>query len=114
MKALFATLRFLILYAWEVVRGGFRIAWDLYTPDLPTSPRLVEIEVPPLSPMHRLLLANLVSMTPGSIAVDYLDDGSALRIHLLYADTDSDSMNAAIRDRFLPAILSLPRLSSEP
>jgi multicomponent Na+:H+ antiporter subunit E len=112
MNALFATVRFLVIYAWEVVHGGFRIAWDLFTPGLPTSPRIVEIEVPPLSPLHRLLLANLVSMTPGSIAIDYLDDGTALRIHLLYADTDSDSMEAAIRERFLPAVQSLTRPST--
>jgi multicomponent Na+:H+ antiporter subunit E len=112
MTPLLATLRFLVMYAWEVVRGGFRIAWDLFTPDLPTSPAIVEIGVPPLSPLHRLLLANLVSMTPGSIAIDYLDDGSALRIHLLYADTDSEPREAAIRERFLPAVQSLTRLST--
>lgn len=111
MKALYATVRFLVLYAWEVVRGGFRIAWDLYTPGLPTSPGIVEIEVPPLGPRHRLLLANLVSMTPGSISVDYRKDGRALRVHLLYADTDSESMKAIIHGRFLPAVQSLPRLS---
>jgi multisubunit Na+/H+ antiporter MnhE subunit len=111
MKALFSTLRFLILYAWEVVRGGFRIAWDLYTPGLPTSPRLVDFEVPPLDPFRRLLLANLVSMTPGSLSVDYYDDDRLLRVHLLYADTDSDAMKAAIRDQFLPAVQSLPFLS---
>lgn len=109
MKALFATVHFLVLYAWEVVRGGFRIAWDLYTPGLPTSPRIVEIEVPALDPLPRLMLANLVSMTPGSISVDY--HGTVLRVHLLYADTDSDAMKSAIRDRFLPAIQSLPRLT---
>lgn len=109
MKALVSTLRFLVLYAWEVVRGGCRIAWDLYTPGLPTSPGIVEIEVPPLGPRHRLLLANLVSMTPGSISVDYR--GTALRVHLLYADTDSEAMKAIIRDRFLPAVQSLPRLT---
>lgn len=111
MNLLFSTFRFLILYAWEVVRGGFRIAWDLYTPGLPTSPRIVDFEVPPLGPLHRLLLANLVSMTPGSLSVDYHDDDRILRVHLLYADTDTEPVKAAIRDQFLPAVQSLPSFS---
>jgi multicomponent Na+:H+ antiporter subunit E len=106
MKAIFSTIHFLALYAWEVVCGGFRIAWDLYTPGMPISPRMIEVEVPPLDPLQRLLLANLVSMTPGSLSVDY--HGEQLKIHMLYADTDSDAMKAAVRDRFLPAVLSLP------
>jgi multicomponent Na+:H+ antiporter subunit E len=108
MKAVFSTFRFLILYAWEVVRGGFRIAWDLYTPGLPTSPRLVDFEVPPLDPLQRLLLANLVSMTPGSLSVDYHDDDRLLRVHLLYADTDTEAVKSAIDRQFLPAVQSLP------
>lgn len=111
MNALFSTFRFLILYAWEVVRGGFRIAWDLYTPGLPTSPRLVDFDVPPLDPLQRLLLANLVSMTPGSLSVDYHDDDRLLRVHLLYADTDTEAVKDAIERQFVPMVRSLPTFS---
>jgi multicomponent Na+:H+ antiporter subunit E len=54
----------------------------------------VRFEVSDLSPVETALLANLVSLTPGTLTVDAEDDGSALYIHSLYADDP-----AAVRRR---------------
>jgi multisubunit Na+/H+ antiporter MnhE subunit len=47
-------------------------------------------------------------MTPGSLSVDYHDDDRLLRVHLLYADTDTEAVKSAIDRQFLPAVQSLP------
>jgi multicomponent Na+:H+ antiporter subunit E len=107
MRFLYATLRFTVIYIWEICHGGFRIAWDVLTPGLPTSPRIIDVEVPEMKPHQRLMLASLVSMTPGSITVDYNDRGDLLHIHLLYSQMSETHMREAIRDRYLPVVLSL-------
>jgi multicomponent Na+:H+ antiporter subunit E len=109
IAAIFAILRFLAIYAWEVCRGGIRIAWDVFTPGLMVSPRIVELPIPPMGPVHHLMLANLISMTPGSLSVDYADGGTVLRIHLLYADTDAVPLERTVRKHFLPLVQSLPK-----
>jgi multicomponent Na+:H+ antiporter subunit E len=109
LAATFAILRFLAIYAWEVCRGGIRIAWDVFTPGLSASPRIVEIEIPPMGSVHQLMLANLISMTPGSLSVDYTQGGSVLRVHLLYADTDIVPLERTVRRHFLPLVQSLPK-----
>jgi len=107
MKLPIAFLRFCLIYGREVFQGGCRIAWDVLTPGLPTTPGVIEMEVPPMKPFQRLMLAALISMTPGSISIDYNERGDVLHIHLLYREVAEEHLRRTVREHYLPVVLAL-------
>jgi multicomponent Na+:H+ antiporter subunit E len=86
-------LRFLPWFAWQSLAGAVDVALRAFKPTLPLYPGLVHhrLRLPPGAP--RVMLADVVSMQPGTLSADLLDD--ELVIHTL--DTGHD-MHAMVRD----------------
>lgn len=104
MKAL---LLFPFFYVYEIAAGALRIARDV----LSVSPRLrpvvlhVPVDLP--SPVHRLALASLISMTPGTISIDEEDGGRILLVHSLYGNDDPEAEIRHIQQRYATLIGSI-------
>jgi len=77
---------FLGFYIIAVVKSNFRVASDILSPRPRLKAGWVDLPLKPLSPGRRLLLANLITMTPGTLVVDAHGDRRGLLIHTLYLD----------------------------
>ncbi|TKD08633.1 Na+/H+ antiporter subunit E [Polyangium fumosum] len=77
-------VRLFAFFLADLVRSNLTLARDILRPVPAFVPALVRFEVADLSPVETALLANLVSLTPGTLTVDAEDDGSALYVHALY------------------------------
>lgn len=69
----------------DLVRSSVGLARDILRKVPDFAPALVRFEVADLSPIETALLANLISLTPGTLTVDAEEDGRALYVHSLYA-----------------------------
>jgi multicomponent Na+:H+ antiporter subunit E len=70
-----------------VVRANLGVAATVLDPRLPIDPTLVRVPAPG-SQTARALLANSISLTPGTLTVDVTDD--ELVVHALTAETRAD------------------------
>lgn len=65
---------YLIIFLWECVKANFDVAYRVLHPDLPIHPGIVKVKLNLRSDMARAILANSITMTPGTITVDIQDD----------------------------------------
>jgi multicomponent Na+:H+ antiporter subunit E len=80
----------------ELVISNLQLARDLLRPHPPFRPGFVRFPVADLRPPETVLLANLISLTPGTVTVDIREDGTELVVHSLYAG-DPERMRRALR-----------------
>lgn len=79
----------------ELVASSSRVAWDILTPTVYARPRVVRIPVEDLNDVAITVLANAITLTPGSLALEVSDDRQYLYVHLMYAE-DRDAAVRAI------------------
>ncbi len=77
---------FLLFYIWELLLSNFRVARDVLRPRSTARPAIVAIPVEGLSAVQITLLANLITMTPGTLSIDTSDDRKTLYIHAMFVD----------------------------
>ena len=101
-------LYFPFFYLKEVVVGALLIVRDIFAPKQRISPVLLRIPLGDLRPRQRLLLACLVSMTPGTISVGEEDEGNTFIVHSLYGGTDPASVIAHLKRHYEPFVARIP------
>jgi multicomponent Na+:H+ antiporter subunit E len=104
MKAL---LIFPFFYIYEIVLGALRIARDVLSPRPRLRPVLLRVPVDLPGDVHRLALAALVSMTPGTLSVEEADDGRTLVVHSLYGADDPEAEIRHIQEKYAARVASI-------
>ncbi|AGP36564.1 Na+/H+ antiporter subunit E [Sorangium cellulosum] len=74
----------------ELVLSSLTLARDILRPRPAFQPAFVRLDVRDLSPVETMLLACLVSLTPGTLTVDVGSEERALYIHSLYAQDPAE------------------------
>lgn len=77
---------YLIIFIWECVKANFDVAYRVLHPAMPIRPGIVKVKVSIQSAFGRAILANSITMTPGTISVDLIDD--TLYVHWINVFTD--------------------------
>lgn len=72
--ALISAFRYLGFFFVELVLANFDMARRVVSPSLPISPGLVEVETQLKSDLGQMLLANSITLTPGTLSVDIVND----------------------------------------
>ncbi len=85
VKGTWGLLRFLAVYAYELVIANLQLARDLLRPTLPFKPGFIRYDSSQLSPTETVVLGNMISLTPGTVTVDTGEEGRVLYIHTIYA-----------------------------
>ncbi len=57
-----------------LVKANLDVAWRVLAPSLPIRPGVVRVRTGLVSPLGRLILANSITLTPGTLSVDILGD----------------------------------------
>ena len=90
-KALRAALRYVVFFLGELVKANVQLAMVVLSPSLPINPAVVKVRTRLQSPMGRLLLANSITLTPGTLTVEMEDEW--LYVH--WVNTETTDVNAA-------------------
>lgn len=67
-------LRYLVVLAWEIVVSATQVAYVVLHPRMPIDPRLVRFRSHLPHPLARLLLANSITLTPGTVTIEVEED----------------------------------------
>ncbi len=63
-------LWYLIIFIWECLKANFDVAYRVLHPALPIKPGIVKAKVSLKTDIARTILANSITMTPGTLSVD--------------------------------------------
>ena len=74
-------------FVWELVRANLRLALDVATPRYQMKPGIVAVPLDVTRDTEILLLAMLINLTPGSVALDVSDDRRVMYVHVMYIDS---------------------------
>lgn len=77
-------VRFIVFYLRELVSSNLRVAYDVITPTHHMRPGIVAIPLDAKTDAEITLLANFITMTPGTLSLDLSDDRKVLYVHSMY------------------------------
>jgi multicomponent Na+:H+ antiporter subunit E len=77
----FWLLYYLPVFLWQMVKANIDVAYRILHPRLPIDPGLIKIQTKLKSDLSKALLANSLSLTPGSTTVDII--GDQLYVHCI-------------------------------
>ncbi len=74
-------------FVWDLVRANLRLALDVATPRYNMKPGILAVPLDATTDSEILLLAMLINLTPGSVALDVSPDRTVMYVHVMYIST---------------------------
>lgn len=93
-RGVWATIAYFGFFLVALVKANLRVARLVLTPGLPINPGFVKVRTRLKTPMARLLLANSITLTPGTLTVEI--EGEWLYIH--WVTTDASDIEGATHE----------------
>ncbi len=98
-RMFYYTVLYLIVFVWELIKSNVNVALLVLSPSLPINPGIVKFKTKLKSPMGRMILANSITLTPGTITIDIKDD--TFYIHWINVKTvDPEKAGVEIMGKF--------------
>jgi multicomponent Na+:H+ antiporter subunit E len=77
-------IRFVLFFSREVIRSNLRILYEVITPRHNMKPGIIAIPLDVKTDLEITILANLITLTPGTLSLETSRDRSTLYIHAMY------------------------------
>jgi len=105
-QRIFGLTCFSIFYLREILLSNLRIAADILRGRPRIQPGIIALNVGHLSPRATVVVANLITMTPGTLSLDIDDDKGFLYVHCLYLQ-DPSATRASMQQDYVETIAAL-------
>lgn len=102
------TGRLLGYFLMELILSNLRVLWDVVTPGQISRPGIVGIALRAKTDLEILLVANMISLTPGTLSIDLSEDHRILYVHVMFLD-DPDRFRQGIQNGLERRILEVTR-----
>jgi len=86
-KAFIYTFMYIFVFLIELIKANIDVTRRVLSPGLPINPGVVKVKTKLKSKMARLILADSITLTPGTFTLHVEED--AFYIHWISADTDN-------------------------
>jgi multicomponent Na+:H+ antiporter subunit E len=97
---------FTLFFVFELIKANLRVAHDVVTIRHHMRPGVIAIPLDVQTEAEITLLANLITLTPGTLSLDVSTDGKILYVHAMYID-DQETFIRAVKDGFERRIMEL-------
>jgi multicomponent Na+:H+ antiporter subunit E len=85
-----------------------QVAFEVMTPKFRMTPGIVGFPLEASSDIEISILANLISLTPGTLSLDVSDDRKVLYVHSMYIK-DRETFIAGLKNGFEKRLLEILR-----
>jgi multicomponent Na+:H+ antiporter subunit E len=92
----------------ELAVSNLRVLWDVITPSHISRPGIIGVSLDARSDLEIFLVANLLSLTPGTLSVDLSEDRRTLFVHVMFLE-DVEETRAAIKSELERRVLEVTR-----
>lgn len=100
--------RFVGFFLWQLVLANLKVAHDVLTPKDYMRPAVLAIPLDARTDEEISLLANLITLTPGSLSLDVSADRKYMYIHAMYVESP-EQVRREIKEGFERRVLELLR-----
>jgi multicomponent Na+:H+ antiporter subunit E len=101
-------VRFALFFIKELVVSSYRVAKDVIKPLPLMRPGIIGIPLDAETDLEITMLANLITLTPGTLSLDVSPDRKTLYIHAMYL-VDADDLRQEIKEGMERRLLELLR-----
>jgi multicomponent Na+:H+ antiporter subunit E len=70
----------------ELLISNLKVLWDVITPQHISRPGIIALPLDARTDAEIMLVANLISLTPGTLSLDLSEDRRSLYIHVMFLD----------------------------
>ena len=102
------TLGLLAFFLVELIYSNLQVLWEVIPPGQISRPGIVGVPLTARSELEILLVANLISLTPGTLSIDLSDDRHTLYVHVMFLD-DPDRFRENIKKGLERRVLEVTR-----
>ena len=92
-------INFVTLFTWELLVANLRVAYSVLTSQNKMQPAIVAIPLDIQSEAEITLLANMITLTPGTLSLDVSDDRRTLYVHGMHVK-DTEAFRQEIKNGF--------------
>jgi len=96
LRSIPAAVVYVVLFVKEVVVANLDVAYRVLSPSMPIRPAVIRLPLRVEKDVAITTIANSITLTPGTLTMDYDPDRNALYVHALYCD-DPENVTAPIR-----------------
>jgi multicomponent Na+:H+ antiporter subunit E len=99
---------FILYFLYELTKANLQVALDVLKPRFSMRPGIIKIPLHAKTDLEITLLANMISLTPGSLIIDVSDDKKVLYVHAIDIH-DRDEYVRKIKTGFERRLLEVMR-----
>ncbi len=107
-KLIPTAISFIGFFFFELIKANIQVAYEVMTPTLYMKPGIVKVPLDAKTDLEITMLANLISLTPGTLSLDVTEEGDALFVHAMYVN-DKEAFIHGIKNGFERKVLELLR-----
>lgn len=101
-------LRLIAFVAWEIFTASLALAWLVVQPRLRLRPAVVAVELAVETDVEIVMLANLITLSPGTLSMDISADRKTLFVHTIDLD-DAEAFCRKIKNGLERQVLEVMR-----
>lgn len=101
-------ISFFFYFIKEMILANLKVAFDIITPKDYMKPGIVAVPLDAETDIEITLLANLITLTPGTLSLDVSHDKKTLYIHALYIE-DAEDFRSQIKNGMEKRLLEVLR-----
>lgn len=98
-KKLRQAVSLFLFFVWELVISTLRVAYVVIKPNLDIQPGIVAVPLDVKTDAEIMMLANLITVTPGSLSLDVSYDRRVIYVHVMHV-TDVEAYRREIKQGF--------------
>ncbi|MBD3894830.1 Na+/H+ antiporter subunit E [Halomonas sp. ML-15] len=83
-------IMFIGFFIKELILANMRVAFDILTPPWHMQPGVIAMPLKAETELEITMVANLISLTPGTLSLDVSDDKRVLYIHAMFLDNEEE------------------------
>lgn len=81
---------FIFFFIYELVVANIKVAYDILTPKHRMNPAIIAVPLDVKTDIEITLLANVITLTPGTLSLDVSNDNKVLYVHAAYVENSED------------------------
>lgn len=90
----------------ELVIANLRVSYEVLTPKNSLKPAIISVPLTVDTELEIMVLANMITLTPGTLSIDVAEDQQHLYVHTLYTDESLEVFRQNIKQGFEKKILA--------
>ena len=71
---IFWIILYIPVFLWYIIKSNFDVAYRVFHPEIPIRPGIVKVKTTLKNELAKTLLANSITLTPGTLTIDFIND----------------------------------------